>query len=99
MVKGRIAWAAYLWFLGANTIRGHEERAMRFPETSRAGTEAHRSALSRLDAAETHQRVSTEAHDASLDTSSEPVAANDLSAANEQVAARKAWVSWVERGY
>ncbi|MEA2272361.1 MAG: hypothetical protein QOI98_1069 [Solirubrobacteraceae bacterium] len=72
---------------------------MRFPETSRAGTGAHRSALSRLDAAETHQRESTEAHDASRKTPRESAAATKLIAANETVAARKAWVSWVERGY
>ena len=72
---------------------------MRFPETSRAGTEAHRSALSRLDAAQAHQRKSNDAHEASRETPGQSAAANELSAANEIVAAREAWVSWVERGY
>jgi hypothetical protein len=52
-----------------------------------------------LDAAHTEQRHRTEVHDAARETPSEWAAATELSDANEQVAAREAWVKWIERGY
>ena len=72
---------------------------MRFPETPREGSEAHKSALRRLDTARDEQREKSEAHDAAQDTPSERAAASELAGANEQIAAREAWVKWVERGY
>ena len=72
---------------------------MRFTETPREGSEAHRSAVQRLDAAWTEQRHRTRVHDAARDTPSEPAAVSGLAEANEQVAAREAWVKWIERGY
>ena len=72
---------------------------MRFPEHPREGSEAHRSALQRLETAHTEQRHRSEVHDAAQGSPSEPSAASELAGANEQVAAREAWVKWIERGY
>jgi hypothetical protein len=72
---------------------------MRFPETTREGSAGHRDALGRLDAAVADQRSKRELHQAVTGTVDERRAADDLAASNEQVAAREAWVSWVERGY
>jgi hypothetical protein len=72
---------------------------MRFPENSREGSEAHKSALRRLDAARDDQRVKSEAHDVAQETPDERAAASELAGANEQMAAREAWVKWIERGY
>jgi hypothetical protein len=72
---------------------------MRFPEQTRKGSDAHRSALRRLEDARTEQRHRSELHDESRQTAGEPAAAAKLSAANEQLAAREAWVLWIERGY
>jgi hypothetical protein len=72
---------------------------MRFPEHTRAGSEAHSGALRRLDEAHNQQREASDAHETSKQTPREPGATSDLAAANEQVAAREAWVSWVERGF
>ena len=69
------------------------------PENPREGTEAHESALRRLDAARTDQRQKSETHDATQDAASEREAAGDLAEANEELAAREAWVKWIERGY
>ncbi len=89
----------YPFSLGARTPEGKRGRAMRFPESPREGTEAHTSALRRLDAARVEQRDRSEAHEAARDSAGEPAAADELSEANEQVAAREAWVGWIERGY
>lgn len=72
---------------------------MRFPESPRAGSEAHKSALRRLDDALVEQRRQTDIHDAAKGSRAEPAAASELAGAGEQVAAREAWVKWVERGY
>jgi len=69
------------------------------PENPREDTEAHDSALRRLDAARTEQRQKSEAHDATHDPVEEREAATDLAEANEELAAREAWVKWIERGY
>ena len=70
---------------------------MHFSEDSREGTEAHASAVERLERAQTAQRESVDARDAA--TSDEPVAASALAGADEQLEAREAWVGWIERGY
>jgi hypothetical protein len=72
---------------------------MRFPETTREGTEGHREALSRLDAAREDRRRRGEVHRDAHGTDRVREAADGLAAADEQVAAREAWVKWVERGY
>jgi hypothetical protein len=72
---------------------------MTFLEASRVGTDAQTSALGRLDAARAEQRNRIEARDAARGTPREHATADDLAGANEQVAAREAWVRWVERGY
>ena len=72
---------------------------MRFPEESRLGTHAHTSALDQLEAAQAEQREKTEALDASEATGDEKAAEAELSVANDELAAREPWVSWVERGY
>jgi hypothetical protein len=72
---------------------------MRFPETTRVGSEGHRDAIRRLDAAKAHRRWRSELHRAAQGTERERAAASGLAAADERVAAREAWVKWVERGY
>lgn len=72
---------------------------MKFPELSREGTNAHTSALQRRDAARAEQHVRREVCAAAEGTSEERAATSDLAAADEQLTAREAWVSWVERGY
>jgi hypothetical protein len=72
---------------------------MRFPEETREGSEAHADALRRLDEARAYEHNAGEAHRASKETPREAAAASELVGAQEQVAAREAWSSWVERGY
>jgi hypothetical protein len=72
---------------------------MRFPETTREGTEAHAKALRRLDTARREQRQRSVLSQAAEGTTNERDAAAHLAAADEQLAAREAWVRWVERGY
>jgi hypothetical protein len=72
---------------------------MRFPETTREGSEGHREALRRLDAAKEDRRRRSELHHDARGTDRVREAADGLAAADEQVAAREAWVKWVERGY
>jgi hypothetical protein len=79
--------------------KGKNGPAMTVLETSRVGTDAHTSALGRLDAAGAEQRNRIEARDPARGTPREHATADDLAGANEQVAAREAWVRWVERGY
>ncbi len=70
-----------------------------FPELSRAGTEAHAAAVRRRDAARSEQHHRRDVQAASQGTGEERSATRELAAANEELAAREAWVSWVERGY
>jgi hypothetical protein len=72
---------------------------MSFPELSREGTDAHASAVERRDAARSQQRFQREALASARGTDAERPAVSDLAAANQELAAREAWVSWVERGY
>ena len=69
------------------------------PDNPREDTEAHESAVRRLDAARTDQRDKSEAHDAAQDPAAEREAATELAEANEELAAREAWIKWIERGY
>ena len=72
---------------------------MRFPETTREGTAAHRSAVDRLDAARHERNRRQDDCDGAQDGRAKRSAVGELAAANEQLAAREAWVSWIERGY
>jgi hypothetical protein len=72
---------------------------MNFPELSREGTEAHTAAVRRRDAARSEQHHRRDVEAASRGTSEERSAIHELAAANEELAAREAWVNWVERGY
>jgi hypothetical protein len=72
---------------------------MKFPENPREGSQAHEDALQRLDAARGEQRERSDAHDAAQDTADEPAAASELARAKDELAAREAWVKWIERGY
>jgi hypothetical protein len=72
---------------------------MRFPETTRVGSEGHKDAIRRLDAAKEHRRRRTELRRAAHGREHQRDATDGLAAADEQVAAREAWVKWVERGY
>jgi hypothetical protein len=72
---------------------------MRFPETTRVGSKGHRDAIRRLEAAKEDQRHRSGVHRAAQGTGHETAAADGLAAADEQVAAREAWLKWVERGY
>jgi hypothetical protein len=72
---------------------------MRFPEIPREGTEAHKDALRRLDAARGEHRGRNDAHDAAQDTPDEPAAASELVRANDELAAREAWAKWIARGH
>jgi hypothetical protein len=72
---------------------------MKFPELSRQGTEAHGSALRRRDSARSEQRLRRDNLAAVRGTHEERSATSELSAANQEVVAREAWLSWVERGY
>jgi hypothetical protein len=56
-----------------------------------------RNAAARLEAAVDHRRAREQRADAAAGTSGELGAVVDLHEAREQVAAREAWVTWIER--
>ena len=72
---------------------------MKFPELSRRGTDVHVSAVRRRDAARSEQRRRRDVLAAARGTDEERAAVSELAAADHEVVAREAWVSWVERGY
>ena len=72
---------------------------MMFPETTRVGSECHKDAIRRLEAAKEEQRRRSDLDRTAHGTKHRRDAADGLAAADEQVAAREAWVKWVERGY
>ena len=63
------------------------------------GGEAHMQAIERLGDAIDEQARRNQRHDAAKGTSDELTAAHGVAAANEQVAAREAWVKYIEHGY
>jgi hypothetical protein len=71
---------------------------MRFPETTRCGTDAHESAVDRLDSARAKRFRLAAAAAAALGTRAEPRAIRELDLAQDDEAARGAWLLWVERG-
>ncbi len=71
---------------------------MNFPETSREGDPSHVSAIARLAGArDEHRRLTDEAH-AARGTSAEHATAGRVSSAAAVLAARRAWLGWIERG-
>lgn len=56
-------------------------------------------AAARLDAALEGERRAQERQDGARGASSEATASADLHEAQEQVAAREAWMKWIERDY
>jgi hypothetical protein len=69
-------------------------------ENYRRGSEEERGgAKARLNDARDHQVRATERHEAAKGTSGEMHADIDRREAGERVAAREAWVKWVERDY
>lgn len=71
---------------------------MGFPEMSRDDDAAHADALRRLDAAMEEQRLLAEGCDDVRETKREPAAEASLAAGRAKVAAREAWLAWIERG-
>ena len=78
-----------------NTVR----LAMTLPRRPVRGGEVHARALERLDVAVDDLEHSSEASHAAQGRFDKRSAAVGLAWANEQVAAREAWVKYVERGY
>jgi hypothetical protein len=72
--------------------------SMTFPHDPMTGGQAHVDAIDRLDAALDEQERRHDDSEAALGGPGEMVAATDLAAANEQVAARRAWLSYIEEG-
>jgi hypothetical protein len=71
---------------------------MRFPERSRRGDAAHASAIERLDLARERERELTGVAAAAIDTPAASETQEALDFAHDDVAAREAWVHWIERG-
>ncbi len=69
-----------------------------FPEQTRQGSDAHGVAVGRLAEARAERARTSEAFEESRSTPGEASAASSMSAADDQVAAREAWLGWVERG-
>jgi hypothetical protein len=71
---------------------------MKFPETSRKGDPSHLSAIDRLACARDEQRrLAGEAH-AAQGSSAQDATESHLSEAKADVAAREAWLGWIEGG-
>ena len=73
--------------------------AMTLPRRPASGGDVHARAIQRLDLAVDDRERSSEDSDAAQGGPDEPTAAVALAAANEQVAAREAWVKYIEHGY
>ena len=71
---------------------------MRFPQTPGRGSQAHASAVERLDEALEHQHDLEDRADAAKGTPTEEQAADALRFARNHTAAREAWLVWIERG-
>jgi hypothetical protein len=71
---------------------------MGFPEMSRDDDSAHADAVRRLDACVDERRKLQEGRDEVRGTPAEREAEAALAAGRAQVAAREAWLAWIERG-
>ena len=72
---------------------------MTLPRRPVRGSDVHTQATERLDTAVHQRERSSEASNAAHGQSDRRTAAVALAAANEQVAAREAWVKYIEHGY
>jgi DNA-binding FadR family transcriptional regulator len=72
---------------------------MRFPERPRKGDDTHSSALLRLHAARDDYERLCARYAAAEGTSAERAALDRLQMTRAEVAAREAWLVWVERGW
>jgi hypothetical protein len=72
---------------------------MRFPEKLREEEGAQPAALHRRDTAQIELARLAAQHEAVVGTPDEPKAVDELSAARTTVAAREAWLAWVELGF
>ena len=73
--------------------------AMTLPRRPVRGGDVHARAIERLDVAADDLEHSSEESDAARGGPDERTAAVALAAANEQLAAREAWVKYIEHGY
>jgi hypothetical protein len=71
---------------------------MQFPEMPRERDDAHVSAVRRLEKAREEQRDLVAAHALAEGTAAEPAAGQAVHVGHADVAAREAWLVWVERG-
>jgi len=81
--------------LQLNTVR----LAMTLPRRPASGGDVHARAIQRLDLAIDDLEHSSQESDAAQGRSDERTAAVALAAANERLAAREAWVKYIEHGY
>ena len=72
---------------------------MTLPRRPTSGGDAHARAIERLDLAVDDRERSSQQSKAAQAGPDERTAAIALAAANEQVAAREAWVKYIEHGY
>ena len=73
--------------------------ALTLPRRPVRGGDVHARAIERLDVAVDDLEHASEESDAAQGRFDERTAAVELAAANEQVAAREAWVKYIEHGY
>ena len=71
---------------------------MKFPETTRCGSDSHESAVARLDSARDKRAVLSTAAEAAHGTPDEARASRELELATVDESARGAWLNWVESG-
>ncbi|MFL5820465.1 MAG: hypothetical protein ACJ76S_07260 [Solirubrobacteraceae bacterium] len=72
---------------------------MTLPHSPRTGGQAHADAIRRLDAARNDQDRRRQIEEDARGSAQKLCATVELSAADEQVAASEAWLSYIERGY
>ena len=72
---------------------------MTLPHRPVRGSDVHARAIARLDAAIEDRERSSKERDAAQGGPDDRTAAIALAAANEQLAAREAWVKYIEQGY
>lgn len=71
---------------------------MKFPDTTRHGSDAHESAVARLTSAREKRAALTAKAEAARGTPDAARAGRELDLASDDESARAAWVAWVELG-
>ena len=71
---------------------------MRFPEAARRGSDAHETAVTRLDSAREKRAELSATAEAAQGTPDEARASRELDLASDDESARAAWLAWVELG-